>query len=737
MGVGNSYKEEKYLDNTSESMPIDKLKIINEQSEKCICRILGENKSSGTGFLCLIPFPDKLNLLPVLITNYHVLKDLYEKKSIEFTLNNDKTKIILTIDNSRKIYENENYDIIIIEILKKDNLDFNSFLEIDDKIFAENSIELYRKSSIYVIYYPGKFRAEFSFGIIKDISEFDYNIQHLCSTKAGGSGCPIINSSNNRVIGIHKGASKKFNFNLGTFLKEPIKKFYSNNNTENKNFIDEIVITYKIEKKEEISNCKLFGEKFVENNKNNCLIIYKDQAYKLDSYLKINENNLNEKNEKKYLFYDFKIKLKGINNITDASYMFYECVSLKSMSGMTKWNTSNITNLSYFFYECQKIFFLPDLSKWNTSNVTNLSHIFYGCHFGDFPYNNISKWDTKKVTDMGYIFGNCSSLKRIADISNWNTKNVTNMEGMFAGCSNLTSLPDISKWETKNITNMQNIFSGCSNLTSLPDISNWETKNITNMQNMFKECSNLTSLPDISNWETKNITNTEGMFAGCSKITSLPDISNWETKNITNMQNMFKECSNLISLPDISKWNIKNVTNINNIFSSCRSLQLLPDISKWDTSNINNMRRMFDNCLILENLPDISKWNTSNVTDMSYMFIWCQNLRSLPDISRWDISNVENMNSMFERCYSLSSFPNIAEWNTRKVKFMNRMFYKCISLNALPNIKTENVVSMRDIFYRSNKIGIKLKNTFITEYLEDSKFVNPDYMVNSFNSSNI
>ena len=76
------------------------------------------------------------------------------------------------------------------------------------------------------------------------------------------------------------------------------------------------------------------------------------------------------------------------------------------------------------------------------------------------------------------------------------------------------------------------------------------------------------------------------------------------------------------------------------------------------------------------------------------------------------------MDSMFERCYSLSSFPNIARWNTRKVKFMNRMFYKCISLNALPNIKTENVVSMRDIFYRSNKIAFKLKNTIITEYLE-------------------
>ena len=193
MGISSdNYCEEKYLLNTSESIPVDKLKIVLEQSEKCICRILCENENSGTGFLCLIPFPDKLNLLPVLMTNYHVLNDLYKEKNIEFTLNNDKLKVKLKIDNSRKIYENENYDIIMVEIIEKDNLDFNSFLEIDDEIFKENSIDLYRKASIYVIYYPGKYRAEFSTGIIEDINQNGYIIQHKCSTKFGASGCPII-----------------------------------------------------------------------------------------------------------------------------------------------------------------------------------------------------------------------------------------------------------------------------------------------------------------------------------------------------------------------------------------------------------------------------------------------------------------------------------------------------------------------------------------------------------------
>ena len=48
---------------------------------------------------------------------------------------------------------------------------------------------------------------------------------HKCSTEPGSSGCPIINIDNNKVIGIHKGAYSKGDFNLGTILREPIEKF--------------------------------------------------------------------------------------------------------------------------------------------------------------------------------------------------------------------------------------------------------------------------------------------------------------------------------------------------------------------------------------------------------------------------------------------------------------------------------------------------------------------------------
>ena len=67
---------------------------------------------------------------------------------------------------------------------------------------------------------------ECSSGLIKEIEEDGYTIRHLCDSNTGSSGGPIINSLNFQIIGIHKGAPKnEQNYNLGIFLKKPIKEF--------------------------------------------------------------------------------------------------------------------------------------------------------------------------------------------------------------------------------------------------------------------------------------------------------------------------------------------------------------------------------------------------------------------------------------------------------------------------------------------------------------------------------
>ena len=52
-------------------------KKIIEQMEKNICRIL-IGKNQGTGFFCKIPYLNNDEMLPVLVTNNHIInKDLF------------------------------------------------------------------------------------------------------------------------------------------------------------------------------------------------------------------------------------------------------------------------------------------------------------------------------------------------------------------------------------------------------------------------------------------------------------------------------------------------------------------------------------------------------------------------------------------------------------------------------------------------------------------------------------
>ena len=227
-----NYIPEKDLANVPDDVPINIFKIIIEQIEKSICKIKCNDGGNGTGFFCIIPFPDKFHPLPALMTNNHVIteENIMKDKKIKFTINNDKLSFEIIINDYRKIYTNKKFDVTIIEIKENDNIDVSSYLEIDEQIFKDNINDIYKGKSIYLIGYPRGGKPKYAMGIIKDIDENNYDIRHLCKSDPGSSGYPIINLNNNRVIGIHKGEGKKGqNWNLGTLLKEPIKYFNERN----------------------------------------------------------------------------------------------------------------------------------------------------------------------------------------------------------------------------------------------------------------------------------------------------------------------------------------------------------------------------------------------------------------------------------------------------------------------------------------------------------------------------
>ena len=172
-------------------------KKIIEQMENNICKIKVDQEQ-GTAFFCKIPFPDTNNLLPVFITNNHIINKntLYKENQnifIKTKSENNTKKICL---NNRMKYTNEKYDITIIEL--KDTDEIKHYLELDDIIIKNiinnqnNNIE-YLDETMYIIQYP-KGKLSVSYGILNNIYEDEgYNFNHKCETEPGSSGSPILN----------------------------------------------------------------------------------------------------------------------------------------------------------------------------------------------------------------------------------------------------------------------------------------------------------------------------------------------------------------------------------------------------------------------------------------------------------------------------------------------------------------------------------------------------------------
>ena len=131
--------------------------------------------------------------------------------------------------------------------------------------------------------------------------------------------------------------------------------------------ISEINIVYNIKKDEKY--IKIFGSKFVENNKNICKMIINNKEYKITEEYSVKRFDHNILN----------IKLKGIENVTDMSDMFNGCSKLSNLPDISKWNTDNVNNMHGIFGNCKSLSSLPEISKWNTNNVTNMSTMFQAC----------------------------------------------------------------------------------------------------------------------------------------------------------------------------------------------------------------------------------------------------------------------------------------------------------------------------------------------------------------------
>ena len=304
-------KASTYIPGGLESLNSNQLEKVLFQMKNCICKIKN-GKKIGTGFFCKIPFPDTLNLLPVLITCNHVLDEnsISQGKKIDISLNNAQNPYSITINSSRKTLTNKEKDVTIIEINpQKDNIKVNSFLDIDEEIDKKDLNKKYKDKSIYIIHYEKGNEARCSLGKILEIGKDEYEFEHNCSTQGGSSGSPIINLNLYKVVGVHLGYDK---INFGTLLKNPIDEF----NQKYKNFKESNIKNNLISVIVEGENQKLYSLICKKTDKFSSLEI---ELFKKEPSLK------NQKHY--YIINNKKIDISKTieqNNINDGSIIYYK-----------------------------------------------------------------------------------------------------------------------------------------------------------------------------------------------------------------------------------------------------------------------------------------------------------------------------------------------------------------------------------------------------------------------------
>ena len=222
---------------------------------------------------------------------------------------------------------------------------------------------------------------------------------------------------------------------------------------------------------------------------------------------------------------------------SNASWLFYKFVNLKTINFGNCFVTSSVTQMSDMFEGCSSLISL-DLSGFDTSSVTGMCAMFFGC--SNLISLDLTGFDTSCVTTMASMFSGCSSLTAL-DLASFDTSSVTTMESMFSGCSSLTTL-DLTSFGTSNVTTMESMFYECKSLVSL-NLTNFDTSSVTRMDFMFEKCNSLTSL-DLSSFDTSNVTYMNWMFSWCSSLTSL-NLSRFDASAVAGMYSMFYGCDNL------------------------------------------------------------------------------------------------------------------------------------------------------------------------------------------------
>ena len=191
----------------------------------------------------------------------------------------------------------------------------------------------------------------------------------------------------------------------------------------------ELIIEYKLteknkdkdnenqnEKKESEEKIRIFGEKFVKENKGKFKIIYENIEYELTEYLE----DIDKEHHKEDLV---TLKLRFVENNIDMSYMFFNCSKLFSIL-----NNININNLNDTLELEENFYSIKNEQLTTLENETKFNSLLNNDNYGYDSFcqlSSINKINIGNTTDSDVIFQGNDILSSEPKI------NVINMSNMF------------------------------------------------------------------------------------------------------------------------------------------------------------------------------------------------------------------------------------------------------------------------------------------------------------------
>ncbi len=314
----------------------------------------------------------------------------------------------------------------------------------------------------------------------------------------------------------------------------------------------------------------------------------------------------------------------------------------------------------------------------NTSEVTDMSYMFYQCFA--LTSLDLSYFNTAKVTDMSYMFSQCSNLSTIYVGSGWSTAAVTASSNMFFDCESLVGGQGTTYDGTHNDATYAHIDGGTANPGYFTEaIAASEAYAVYTEDN-----TTLTFYYD--NQRSSRSGTTYGLNLGSEGmewhetsyfITQVVFDPSFADVRPTTTSQWFEGMSNVRSITGLEYLNTDSVTDMSKMFSGCRSLTNV-DLSHFNTSNVTSMYFMFAECRALTSL-DLSNFNTDNVTTMECMFLYCMGLTSV-DLSGFTNARVTRTSNMFEGCYALTTIYADNGWSLPANNYSYAMFADCTNL---------------------------------------------------------